>query len=187
MLFWDAVWGCPAILLSLFCCFNGQSTQLKTAPCYIYPAVSRWVEAVLYCGSVWKVEAGKKASCICFVNTMTWVQTPSAYMSTANLRFSPTSYQRNETHTTVNSFGFDNDCLPWNLPICVPQTLAVSPDHVFIIHLLSCQLPLSSSSSHLPLIPPVIVYSQFYLINHFESRNKVCTTKAYKHENLTLQ
>jgi hypothetical protein len=42
--------------------------------------------------------------------------------------------------------------------------------------------PTRSLQTHPPLIPPVIGSSQFYLACSFESRNKVCTTKACKVE-----
>ena len=53
----------------------------------------------------------------------------------------------------------------------------------FFLHIsLVSPPPTRSLQTHLPLIPPVIGCSQFYLTNSFKSRNKVCPTKACKHE-----
>jgi hypothetical protein len=87
--------------------------------------------------------------------------------------------------------------------VCTPDTCCFSWPRAHLpswqLPLLSCcssfsswslltpLLPTRSLQTHLPLIPPVIGSSQFYLTNSFKSRNKVCTTKAYIHENSLIK
>lgn len=87
---------------------------------------------------------------------------------------------------------YSSVCRPGYLPSGVPQILAVFPGHVLtgppphapppIFLLPSFSFPILVLQTHLHLIPPVNGYSQFHLTNSFKSREKICTTKAYKHE-----